>query len=90
VDRYRITLTPEGARFGILDREQYDYCGLPDEDGRAKRLEFKLKPEAEHWLTTCYRTWEAWEKTGEGEPPEGWRPAPAEVSPFDRGWQYYN
>lgn len=90
MDRYRITLTPEGTAFAILDREQYDFCGLPDEDGRPKRLEFKLRPEAEHWLHTCYEMWRAWEKDRAGTPPEGWRPAPPEPSPFDRGYQYYN
>ena len=90
MDRYRVVLTPEGTAFGILDREQYDYCGFPDEGGRSKRLEFKLKPEAEEWLQSCYIAWWAWEKDGAGTPPDGWRPAKPEPSPFDRGFQFYN
>ena len=92
MDRYRITLTPDGQKFGILDREQYDYCGLPDEDGNVKRLEWVLRPAAEAWLQMCYRMWQAWEGNGQGTPPKGWRPHPPEPagSPFDRGARFYN
>jgi hypothetical protein len=92
MDRYRVTLTPDGRVFGILDRDQYDYCALPDENGRPKRLEFALRESAESWLNLCYRRWRAWE----GEPkrreqvPLRWRPLPAQTSPFDPGVQHYN
>lgn len=92
MDRYRVTLTPAGQRFGILDTDQYDYCGLPDENGRTVQLEWDDKEDAERWLSMCYRRWRAWEGTKrDGERvPLRWRPLPAETSPFDRGYQYYN
>lgn len=94
MNRYRVTLTPDGQMFGILDREQYDWCGLPDEDGNVQRLEWKAKPSAEAWLQMCYRLWQIWESDGGGKtagtPPKGWRPRPPETSPFDRGFRFYN
>ena len=90
MDRYRVVLTPDGAHFGILDREQYDYCGFPDESGRAERLTFKFKEDAQLWLTRCYRAWEQWEAAKKGTPPKGWRPKPPEPSPFDEGLRIYD
>lgn len=89
MDRYRITLTRDGQKFGILDRVKYDYCGLPDEDGKILPLEWATRHSAESWLQKCYRIWQTWEGTADGPPPEGWRPRPPEPSPFDRGFQFY-
>ncbi|WP_367575292.1 hypothetical protein [Streptomyces griseoaurantiacus] len=89
MDRYRVTLTPDGRVFGILDRDQYEFCGLPDEEGRPKRLEFPAREAAERWLNLCYRRWRAWE----GEPkrrelvPLRWRPLPAEPPPGPDFWR---
>lgn len=94
MDRYRVALLPDGRNFGILDREKYDWCGLPDENGRAKRLEWPVRPAAESWLEMCYRRWAAWESDGGGKsggiPPEGWRRRRPQPSPWDRGIRYYN
>jgi hypothetical protein len=85
VNRYRVTLTPDGRKFGILDRELYDYCGIPDGDGAVIPLEWTIKPAAEAWLQRCYRLWQAWEDNGAGVPPRKWRPRPEAVSPFNHG-----
>jgi hypothetical protein len=90
MDRYRIVLTPDGREFGILDRERYEYCGLPDEDGKIVPLQWPIRPAAEAWLQKCYRLWQAWEGNGDGTPPDRWRPRPPEPSPFDRGFRFYN
>jgi hypothetical protein len=92
VDRYRVTLTPDGSLYGILDRDQYDYCGLPDENGRPKRLEFAERESAERWLGLCYRRWQMWEidQKQREQVPLRWRPLPPSNSPFDRGYQFYN
>lgn len=92
MDRYRVTLLPGGQAYGILDRDSYDYCGLPDENGRAVPLEWPLKESAEAWLSLCYRRWRAWEGEPKRRPlvPLRWRPLPAATSPWDRGWQFYN
>jgi hypothetical protein len=90
MDRYRVVLTPDASAFGILDREMYDYCGLPDEDGRPKRLTWKTREQAEEWLIRCYHAWKRWEDSREVTPPAGWRPKPPEPSPFDPGYQFYN
>jgi hypothetical protein len=90
MDRYRVTITPSADGFVILDRERYDFCGLPDENGRVQPLKWKTRGLAEAWLDQCYRTWSQWEGNGEGTPPKGWRPRPPQVSPFDRGHRFYN
>lgn len=90
MDRYRIVLTRDGQNFGILDRERYEYCGLPDEDGKILALEWPIRAGAEAWLNQCYRLWRAWEGNGAGTAPKGWRPRPPETSPFDRGFEFYN
>lgn len=90
MDRYRIVLTRDGRKFGILDREQYDYCALRDEDGRVHPLEWMTRPAAEGWLQQCYQLWQAWEKNGAGIAPKDWRPRSKEVSPFDRGIRFYS
>ncbi|WP_031106322.1 hypothetical protein [Streptomyces sp. NRRL S-146] len=84
MNRYRIVLTRDGQRFGILDREQYEYCSLRDEDGEVHKLEWRTRPAAEAWLQRCYRTWQTWEGNGEGQPPKDWRPLSAKgaTSPF--------
>lgn len=91
MDRYRVTTTPDGRKFGILDRDTYDYCGLPDENGTVKPLEWELREGAEAWLSLCYRRWRVWE----GEPkrraevPLRWRPHPPQPSPFEpSSWSY--
>lgn len=83
MDRYRVVLTRNGQRFGILDREEYDYCGLATDDGLVP-LEWRTKPAAEAWLHKCYRIWQMWERDGAGTPPKGWRPHQLRPSPFDR------
>jgi hypothetical protein len=89
MDRYRVTATRDGRKIGILDRVSYDYCGLPDEDGTVKPLEWQTRAAAEAWLQTCYRTWQAWE--GKGWPtPKDWRPHPPATSPWDKGVSFYN
>jgi hypothetical protein len=90
MDRYRIVLTRDGQKFGILDREQYDYCALQDENGTPQPLEWQTRAGAEAWLHQCFRTWNEWEGNGAGTPPQGWRRRPPEPSPFDRGYQFYN
>jgi hypothetical protein len=89
-NRYRVTLTRDGQRFGILDREVYDYCGLQVEDGTILALEWATRGSAEAWLQKCYRLWQTWEGDGAGTVPKGWRPRPPETSPFDRGFEFYN
>lgn len=90
MDRYRVTPTMDASGYGILDRESYDYCGLPDENGRPRTLVWKTKGSAEAWLNQCYRTWSAWEGNGKGSAPKGWRPRRPAPSPFDRGHRFYN
>jgi hypothetical protein len=90
MDRYRITLTRDGQRFGILDREQYDYCSLKADDGTVLPLEWHTRPAAEAWLQDCFRIWNSWENNGEGQPPKNWRRRPPEPSPFDRGMRFYS
>lgn len=91
MDRYRVTLNPDGQQFGILDTDQYDYCGFPDEKGRAVQLQWDHKSDAERWLNLCYRYWRAWEGTKDAaRVPLRWRPHPPQASPFDRGFQFYN
>jgi hypothetical protein len=89
MDRYRIVLTRDGRKFGILDREQYDYCALQSEDGTVHPLEWHTRPAAESWLQQCYRLWKAWEDNGAGIAPKGWRPG-GRLSPFDPGIRFYN
>lgn len=89
MDRYRITLTRDGRAFGILDREVYDFCGLPDEEGTVHPLQWQSRASAQAWLTKCYIAWRAWEGSGAGVVPKGWRPRPPETSPFDPGVQFY-
>lgn len=89
-DRYRVTLTPDGQGYGILDRKEYDYCGLPGDDGQVLELRWKIRSAAEAWLRQCYLTWQAWEGNGQGIPPKGWRPLPPKPSPWDRGIRYYS
>lgn len=90
LDRYRVTLTRDGRKFGILDCELYDYCALVDDGGRVHPLEWGMREAAEAWLNQCFRTWKAWEGNGQGRAPSRWRPKPPELSPWDRGFQYYN
>lgn len=91
MDRYRVTLTRNGQRFGILDTVEYDYCSLTADDGTSLPLEWHTKPAAEAWLHQCYRTWNAWEGNGEGTPPRQWRRRPPpDESPFDRGVRFYS
>jgi hypothetical protein len=91
VDRYRVTLKPDGQRFGILDTDQYDYCALKDDKGAVVPLEWHTKPAAEAWLSLCYRRWRVWEGTKDAaRVPLRWRPLPAKASPFDRGYEFYN
>jgi hypothetical protein len=82
MDRYRVALTPDASSFGILDRDSYGYCGLPDKSGEVRELHFTARPAAEAWLASCYRLWQSWEGNGEGRPPKKWRPLPPDVSPF--------
>lgn len=94
-DRYVITPTRDTRGFGIIDRELYDYCGLPGEDGTTQPLVWKLHGSAEAWLNRCYRVWNAVESgaliRAEVLVPQGWRPAPPPLaSPFDRGHRFYN
>lgn len=94
MDRYRVTLTRDATKFGILDRDQYDYCGLPDEQGRVRPLEWETREGAERWLSMCYRRWAMWEgdrsKAGLRKlVPLRWRPHPPQPSPFDpNAWSY--
>ncbi|WP_399559088.1 hypothetical protein OG762_52360 (plasmid) [Streptomyces sp. NBC_01136] len=89
MDRYRITLTRDGRKFAILDRERYDYCGLPGEDGKILPLEWSTRRSAEAWLQKCYRMWQTWEGDGAGTAPKRWRPHHPEPSPFDaNAWNY--
>lgn len=88
-DRYKVTTTPDGRRVGILDREMYGWCTLPDGHGNLIPLEWQTMGAATAWLNQCYRTWKAWETTGEGKAPKNWRPLPPATSPWDRGYQYY-
>jgi hypothetical protein len=94
MDRYRVTVTRDARKFGILDREAYDYCALVDEDGTVLPLEWQTRNSAEAWLNRCYQLWARWESEGggssQGIPPRGWRPAPTDISPFDRGIQFYS
>jgi hypothetical protein len=90
MDRYHVTLTRDGRKFGILDREAYDYCGLPDEDGKVLPLEWQTRNSAEAWLQMCYRRWQAWEGNGRGTVPKNWRPHTPEYSPWDRGFEFYS
>lgn len=92
MDRYRVTLTPDGRVYGILDRDRYEYCGLPDEAGQVKPLEFPIRESAERWLSLCYRQWRAWEGIPKkrADVPLRWRPLPPEPSPFDQGVQFYS
>lgn len=91
MDRYHIALTRDGRKFGIIDRERYEYCALRDESGAVHPLEWISRASAQGWLQNCFRIWQAWEKNGEGEPPKRWRPHPAPiVSPFDRGMKFYD
>jgi hypothetical protein len=83
MDRYRITLTRDGRKFAILDREAYEYCALPADDGTLLPLEWPIRPAAEAWLQQCYRTWQTWEGNGAGRAPKGWRPHRPELSPFE-------
>jgi hypothetical protein len=90
MDRYRVTLIPNGRAFGILDTDQYEYCGLP-EDGAVSLLVWENREDADRWLSMCYRRWRVWEGTSQrGIVPLRWRPAPAQTSPFDRGYRFYN
>jgi hypothetical protein len=91
MDRYRVTLTRDGRKFGILDRDSYDYCGLPDEAGRVKPLEWELREGAEAWLQRCYRWWKMWETDPKRRQlvPLRWRPLPPAPSPFEpSSWSY--
>jgi hypothetical protein len=90
MDRYRITLTRDGRNFAILDREVYDYCALLDDDGTVVPLEWPIRPAAEAWLQKCYRIWQTWEGNGAGRAPKGWKPAPKDYSPWDRGFEFYS
>jgi hypothetical protein len=90
MDRYRIAPTRDAQKFGILDRETYEYCGLQNEDGDVVPLEWAIRAAAEAWLQRCYRTWQTWEDTAAGIAPKGWRPHPPEVSPFDPGFKFYS
>jgi hypothetical protein len=90
MDRYRVTLKPDGRTYGILDRDRYEYCALVDKDGRRHPLEWKLREGADDWLKLCYRYWRAWEGTkARGQVPLRWRPLPRQTSPFDPGAKFY-
>jgi hypothetical protein len=90
MDRYRVTPAMDADGFMILDRESYDFCGLPDENGRVRPLQWTTRGSAEAWLNQCYRSWAQWEGNGKGTAPKGWRPRRPETSPFDRGHRFYN
>lgn len=90
MDRYRVTLTRDGRKFGILDTEQYDYCALVDDDGTVLPLEWPIREAAEAWLYNCFRIWQTWEGNGKGTAPKKWRPRPPATSPWDRGIQFYS
>lgn len=91
-DRYVVTATPGQRGFGILDRDLYDWCALPTENGSPLPLEWPLREGAQAWLNMCYRRWRAWEseRQRKADVPLRWRPHPQGQSPWDQGWRFYN
>jgi hypothetical protein len=84
--RYVVTQTPDQRRWGILDREWYGFCTLPDGNGNLIPLEWHGRSAAEAWLYTCRVAW----GNGLVPAPEGWDEFRPEPSPWDRGVSYYN
>lgn len=85
MNRYRVTLTRDGSKFGILDTDEYDYCSLTGEDGERVPLQWEFKEAAEMWLNFCFRRWAAWEgdKRTARKVPLRWRPQRPMFSPFE-------
>jgi hypothetical protein len=83
--RYLPWTLPDGSGWGILDWSLMEFCGLPDEAGKIRRLSWNSRQSADAWLQNCYITWRAWEGTGEHPAPRGWKPRPEGTSPYDNG-----